>query len=41
MSKPALLFRIAPHAIEDLGSNLYTSLPKVLAEFVANAGMPP
>ncbi|NLX98934.1 MAG: hypothetical protein GXY83_22540 [Rhodopirellula sp.] len=31
------VFRIAPHAIEDLGSNLYTSFPRVLAEFIANA----
>jgi hypothetical protein len=31
------IFRVGPHAIEDLGSNLYTSFPRVLAEFVANA----
>ena len=38
MSKaPNLTFKVAPHAIEDLGSNLYTTFPKVLAEFVANA----
>jgi len=30
-------FQIAPHIVEDLGLNLYTSLPRVLAEFVANA----
>lgn len=30
-------FRVGPHAIEDLGSNLYTTFPRVLAEFVANA----
>ena len=34
---PKLEFKVAPHAIEDLGSNLYTGFPKVLAEFVANA----
>ncbi|MCD0459121.1 ATP-binding protein [Roseiconus lacunae] len=34
---PELTFKVAPHAIEDLGSNLYTGFPKVLAEFVANA----
>lgn len=40
MSVPLMLdlkFKVAPHAIEDLGSNLYTGFPRVLAEFVANA----
>ena len=32
-----LKFQVAPHIVEDLGLNLYTSLPRVLAEFVANA----
>lgn len=32
-----LKFKVAPHIFEDLGLNLYTSLPRVLAEFVANA----
>jgi hypothetical protein len=32
-----LLFKVAPHIVEDLGLNLYTSLPRVLVEFVANA----
>ncbi|MGE3171538.1 MAG: ATP-binding protein [Planctomycetota bacterium] len=32
-----LKFKVAPHIVEDLGLNLYTSLPRVLAEFVANA----
>ena len=32
-----LKFKIAPHIVEDLGLNLYTSLPRVLVEFVANA----
>ena len=32
-----LRLRIAPHMVQDLGLNLYTSLPKVLVEFVANA----
>ncbi|MEQ1878028.1 MAG: ATP-binding protein, partial [Bdellovibrionia bacterium] len=35
-SKP-LRFRVTPHIVEDLGLNLYTDLPKVLVEFVANA----
>ena len=34
---PPLKFKVAPHIVEDLGLNLYTSLPRVLAEFVANA----
>lgn len=32
-----LLFKFAPHIVEDLGMNLYTSLPRVLVEFIANA----
>lgn len=32
-----LKFKVAPHIVEDLGLNLYTSLPRVLVEFVANA----
>lgn len=32
-----LKFRVAAHIVEDLGLNLYTSLPRVLVEFVANA----
>lgn len=32
-----LRFIVAPHVVEDLGLNLYTSLPRVLVEFVANA----
>lgn len=32
-----LTFRVAPHLIQDLGLNLYTTLPRVLVEFVANA----
>lgn len=32
-----LKFRVASHIVEDLGLNLYTSLPRVLVEFVANA----
>src|SRR5690242_4466416 len=34
---PPLKFKVAPHIVEDLGLNLYTSLPRVLVEFVANA----
>lgn len=30
-------FKVAPHIVEDLGLNLYTTLPRVLVEFVANA----
>ena len=33
----ALTFRVDPHMLEDLGLNLYSSLPRVLVEFVANA----
>ena len=32
-----LYFSVAPHIVEDLGINLYTTLPRVLVEFVANA----
>ncbi len=32
-----LTFKVAPHIVEDLGLNLYTSLPRALVEFVANA----
>lgn len=33
----SLPFRVAPHMLEDLGLNLYSSLPRVLVEFVANS----
>lgn len=36
-STPPLRFRVAPHIVQDLGLNLYTTLPRVLVEFVANA----
>ncbi len=32
-----LYFKVAPHIVEDLGLNLYTTLARVLVEFVANA----
>jgi len=32
-----LKFQVAPHIVQDLGLNLYTTLPRVLVEFVANA----
>ena len=32
-----LPFKVDPHMLEDLGLNLYSSLPRVLAEFIANA----
>src|SRR6266849_8349353 len=35
--EPELKFKVAPHLLQDLGLNLYTSLPRVLVEFVANA----
>jgi hypothetical protein len=35
--KVKLKFKVAPHIVEDLGLNLYTSLPRVLVEYVANA----
>jgi Histidine kinase-, DNA gyrase B-, and HSP90-like ATPase len=34
---PPLRFNVAPHLVQDPGLNLYTNLPKVLVEFVANA----
>lgn len=37
MSEQPLKFIVAPHIVEDLGLNLYTNLPRVLVEFVANA----
>ena len=37
MSEEPLKFIVAPHIVQDLGLNLYTSLPRVLVEFVANA----
>lgn len=33
----SLPFRVDPHMLEDLGLNLYSSLPRVLVEFIANA----
>jgi len=36
-SEKPLKFIVAPHIVQDLGLNLYTSLPRVLVEFVANA----
>src|SRR5438067_6118658 len=32
-----LTFKVAPHIVEDLGLNLYTTLSRVLVEFVANS----
>lgn len=32
-----LPFRVDPHMLEDLGLNLYSNLPRVLVEFIANA----
>ena len=32
-----LPFKVTPHMLEDLGLNLYSSLPRVLVEFIANA----
>ena len=37
MTTDSLSFHVAPHIVEDLGLNLYTSLPRVLVELVANA----
>ncbi len=37
MTTESLSFHVAPHIVEDLGLNLYTSLPRVLVELVANA----
>jgi hypothetical protein len=36
-TKDPLRFKVASHIVQDLGLNLYTSLPRVLVEFVANA----
>lgn len=35
--KEPLTFKVAAHLVQDLGLNLYTSLPRVLVEFLANA----
>jgi hypothetical protein len=32
-----LTFKVAPHIVEDLGLNLYTTLARVIVEFVANS----
>lgn len=32
-----LKFKVAPNIVEDLGLNLYTNLPRVLVEYVANS----
>src|SRR6185295_15875920 len=32
-----LKFKVAPHIVEDLGLNLYSNLPRVLVEYIANA----
>jgi hypothetical protein len=32
-----LRFIVAPHIVQDLGLNLYTNLPRVLVEFIANS----
>ncbi len=37
MGKECLKFKVAPHIVQDLGLNLYTTLSRVLVEFVANA----
>ena len=37
MDSESLHFFVAPHIVQDLGINLYTTLPRVLVEFVANA----
>lgn len=37
LAQEPLTFKVAPHIVEDLGLNLYTSLPRVLVEFIANA----
>jgi len=36
-NKDFLKFKVAPHIVQDLGLNLYTTLPRVLVELVANA----
>lgn len=35
--KSKLTFKVAPHIVEDLGLNLYTTLARVFVEFIANA----
>jgi hypothetical protein len=37
MQEETLKFKVSPHVVEDLGVNLYTTLSRVLVEFVANA----
>lgn len=37
MTDRPLRFHVAPHIVQDLGLNLYTTLSRVLVEFVANA----
>ena len=37
MSDEHLSLEVASHIVQDLGLNLYTSLPRVLVEFIANA----
>lgn len=37
MTNENLFFLVAPHIVQDLGINLYTTLPRVIVEFVANA----
>src|ERR1043166_8141883 len=37
MPEKPLKFKVSPHVVEDLGVNLYTTLSRVLVEFVANA----
>jgi hypothetical protein len=37
MDTSPLKFKVSPHIVEDLGVNLYTTLSRVLVEYVANA----
>jgi hypothetical protein len=37
MDNSPLKFKVSPHIVEDLGVNLYTTLSRVLVEYVANA----
>ncbi|MFL6521712.1 MAG: ATP-binding protein [Chthoniobacterales bacterium] len=37
MPQESLKFKVSPHVVQDLGVNLYTTLSRVLVEFVANA----
>lgn len=37
MDTTPLKFKVSPHVVEDLGVNLYTTLSRVLVEYVANA----